>query len=74
MFIEDRTGKPIYLYTGLKFRATDRNGRTFTYLCTGKFYYYELILLNLNEEEGNNETRVTLSWFSERDIEPLETE
>lgn len=72
MKAEDKTGNVIDISRGAKFRATDRNGRTFTYYCTGEYSYYEVILLNMDQDPGYNETRVTSSWFSERDIEPLE--
>ncbi len=71
MVYRDKTGKKIDLFPGAEFLATDRQGRTFRYFCTGRFSYYELILLNLDEplECEYNETRVTSSWFAEREIE-----
>lgn len=68
---KDKFGKVIDLHRGAKFRATDRNGRTFTYYCTGECSYYEVILWNMDEDPECHETRVTSSWFSERCIEQI---
>ena len=69
---KDKSGNVIDLYRGAKFRATDRNGRTFTYYCTGEFSYYEVILLNMDEPPEYHKKRVTESWFSERHIEMID--